>query len=106
MDATEQLTADPAAETVPQLVKALVKDAGSLGKDEASRRVRDAVADLEAAVASGSAITAPLVALEISVEKLHMSYLRPFFQQTLRTLRSAAELDAPQARKTSAWAKS
>ena len=102
MDATEQLTAEPAAETVHRLVKALVSDAGSLGKDDASRRVREAVGELDAAVASGSAVGAPLLALEISVERLHMSYLRPFFQQTLRTLRTALELDAPQPRKTPA----
>jgi len=101
MEATEQLTAEPAAETVHSLVKALVKDSASLGKDEASRRVRDAVAELDVAVTSGGAVTGPLLALETSVERLHMSYLRPFFQQTLRTLRTALGLDVLQTRKTS-----
>ena len=102
MEATEPLTAEPAAETVHSLVKALVKDSASLGKDEASGRVRDAVAELDAAVTSGGAVAAPLLALETSVERLHMSYLRPFFQQTLRTLRTALDLDVP-TRKTPAW---
>jgi hypothetical protein len=103
MDATEPVAAEPAAETVQRLIKALVKDAGSLGKDDASRRVREAVSELEAAISSGRAVAGPLFALEDSVERLHMSYLRPFFKQTLRTLRTALDLDVAPTRKTSPW---
>jgi hypothetical protein len=106
MTATEQLTVEPAAETVPQLVKALVHDACSLGKDDASRRVQEAVGQLELAIASGSAVTGPLLALDASVERLHMNYLRPFFKQTLRTLRTALDLDVPHSRKAVWTAKS
>jgi len=47
------------------------------------------------------AVAATLRALEVNVDRLHMSYLRPFFKQTLRALRTALNMDVQNARDTS-----
>ena len=95
-------TDTPDAEVIHSLVTALDKDATSLGKDVASRCVRADVSALRAAIdgASGT-VASRLSALDTSVDRLHMSHMRPFFKQTLRTLRTALNLDVDYTRKTS-----
>lgn len=84
----------PDAEVINNLVAALGKDATALGKDDASRCVRADVQALRAAIEGGGAtVASKLSALDTSVDRLHMSYMRPFFKQTLRALRTALNMD-------------
>ena len=95
-------TAD--AEVIHDLVAALEKDAISLGQDDASRRVRADVKALRAAIkGADGTVASRLSALDTSVDRLHMSHMRPFFKQTLRTLRTALNLDVDYALKPSAY---
>jgi hypothetical protein len=94
----------PEAEVIHGLVTALDKDAISLGKDEASRRVRADVKALRAAIDGvGGTVASTLLALDTSVDRLHLSHMRPFFKQTLRRLRTALNMDVDYALKPSAY---
>ena len=97
-------TDTPDAEVINHLVAALDKDAIALGKDDASRCVRADVQALRAAIESGAGtVASSLSALDTSVDRLHMSHMRPFFKQTLRTLRTALHMDVDYARKPPAY---
>jgi hypothetical protein len=90
IDSTD--TPDDAA--IHDLVTALDKDAMALGKDVASRCVRADVQALRAAIDGvGGTVASKLSDLETSVDRLHMSHMRPLFKQTLRTLRTALRMD-------------
>jgi len=93
-------TDTPEAEVIQGLITALHKDAMSLGEDNASRSVRANVKALRAAI-DGAAGTVPstLLALDTAVDGLHMNHMRPFFKQTLRTLRAALHLEVDYALK-------
>jgi hypothetical protein len=96
-------TDTPDAEAIHDLVIALGKDAMALGKDDASRCVRADVQALRAAIDGvAGTVASKLSALDTSVDRLHMSHMRPFFKQTLRTLRTALHMDVDYARKPSA----
>jgi hypothetical protein len=87
-------TNTPDAEAINHLVASLDKDATALGKDDASRRVRLDVQALRAAITGGNGtVASTLSALDASVDRLHMSHMRPLFKQTLRTLRTALNMD-------------
>ena len=102
--ASIQSTDTPDAEAIHDLLTALGKDALVLGKDDASRCVRADVQALQAAVDGGAGTVASrLSALDTSVDRLHMSHMRPFFKQTLRTLRTALHLDIEYAVKPAAY---
>jgi hypothetical protein len=102
--ASIQSTDTPDAEAIHDLLTALGKDALVLGKDDASRCVRADVQALQAAVDGGAGTVASrLSALDTSVDRLHMSHMRPFFKQTLRTLRTALHLDVEYAAKPAAY---
>jgi hypothetical protein len=102
--ASIQSTDTPDAEAIHDLLTALGKDALVLGKDDASRCVRADVQALQAAVDGGAGTVASrLSALDTSVDRLHMSHMRPFFKQTLRTLRTALHLDVEYAVKPAAY---
>ncbi len=97
-------TDTPDAEAISCLVAALDKDVIALGKDGASRRVRADVDALRAAIEGGAGtVASKLSALDTSVDRLHMSHMRPFFKQTLRTLRTALNMDVDYARKPPAY---
>jgi hypothetical protein len=97
-------TDTPDTEAIRRLIAALDKDANSLGKDDASRCVRAGVTALRTAVDGGAGtVGATLSALETTVDRLHMSYMRPFFKQTLRTLRTALNLDVQYTQKPPAY---
>lgn len=97
-------TDKPDAKVIDHLVDALDKHTMSLGKDEVSRCVRDGVKALRTAIEGGAGtVAATLLALEAGVDRLHMSYMRPFFKQTLRTLRTELHLDVQHTRKTLAF---
>ena len=92
----------PDAAVIQDLVAALDKDAISLGKDGASRCVRADVKALRAAIDGvAGTVASTMSALDTSVDRLHMSHMRPFFKQTLRTLRTALNMDVDYTRKTS-----
>jgi hypothetical protein len=96
-------TDTPDAEAIHDLVIALGKDAMALGKDDACRCVRADVQALRAAIDGvAGTVASKLSALDTSVDRLHMSHMRPFFKQTLRTLRTALHMDVDYARKPSA----
>jgi hypothetical protein len=96
-------TDTPDAEVIRRLIDALDKDTISLGKDDASGSVRAGVRALRIAIESGAdTVAATLRALEVNVDRLHMSHMRPFFKQTLRSLRTALNMDVQYARDTSA----
>jgi hypothetical protein len=85
-------TAD--AEVIHHLLDALDKDTISLGKDRTSICVRDGVKALRTAFNGGAGtVAAALRSLEATVDRLHMSHMRPFFKQTLRALRTESGLD-------------
>jgi hypothetical protein len=87
-------TGTPDAEAIHDLVTALDRDAKALGKDVASRCVRADVQALRAAIDGiGGTVASKLSALDTSVDRLHMSHMRPLFKQTLRTLRTALRMD-------------
>jgi hypothetical protein len=93
----------PDAEVIHRLIAALDKDTISLGKDDASGSVRAGVRTLRIAIEGGAGtVAAALRALEVNVDRLHMSHMRPFFKQTLRALRTALNMDVQYARDTSA----
>jgi hypothetical protein len=97
-------TDTPDAEVIHDLVAALDKDAISLGQDDASRCVRADVKALRAAIEGvAGTVASTLLALDTSVDRLHMSHMRPFFKQTLRTLRTALNMDVDYALKPSAY---
>ena len=97
-------TDTPDAETIHHLVATLDKDANSLGKDDASRCVRADVKALRAAIEGvAGTVASTLLALDTSVDRLHMSHMRPFFKQTLRTLRTALNMDVEYSRKSPAY---
>ena len=97
-------TDTPDAKVIRHLLDALDKDSISLGKDAASRCVRDGAKALRTAIEGGTGpVAATLLALEDHVDRLHMSHMRPFFKQTLRTLRTALYLDVQYTRRTSAF---
>ncbi len=97
-------TDTPDAEVIRRLVDALDKDTSSLGKDDASKCVRDGVKALRTAIEGGAGtVAATLLALEANVDRLHMSHMRPFFKQTLRTLRTELRMDVQYTRRTSAF---
>ena len=97
-------TDTPDAEAIHDLVAALDKDAMSLGKDDASRCVRADVKALRAAIEGvAGTVASTLSALDISVDRLRMSHMRPFFKQTLRTLRTALNMDVDYRLKPSAY---
>jgi hypothetical protein len=97
-------TDTPDAEGIHGLVAALGKDAMSLGNDDASRCVRANVKALRAAIEGvAGTVAATLSALDTSVDRLHMSHMRPFFKQTLRTLRTALNMDVDYTRKPPAY---
>lgn len=97
-------TNTPDAKVIHDLVAALDKDAMSLGKDDASRCVRADVKALRAAIEGvAGTVASTLLALDTSVNRLHMSHMRPFFKQTLRTLRTALNMDVDYALKRSAY---
>ena len=103
MDATTiQLNGEPDVDAVHRLFEGLEKYAGWLGKDFASRSVRDGVKALGTAIDGGGAVAATLLALEVNIDRLHMSHMRPLFRQTVRSLRTALDMDIPYTRKTSA----
>src|SRR6266496_1942209 len=107
MDATTiELDGKPNVDAVQHLIDGLKRDADSLGKkDDASRSVRDGVNALKTAIqGGGGTVATTLLALEGNVDRLHMSYMRPFFKQTLRALRTALDLDAVYTSKTSVGA--
>jgi len=94
----------PDAEAIHDLVTALDKDAMALGKDVASRCVRADVQALRAAIDGvAGTVASKLSALDTSVDRLHMSHMRPLFKQTLRTLRTALHMDAEYAMKPAAY---
>ena len=102
--ASIQSTDTPDAEAIHDLLTALGKDALVLGKDDASRCVRADVQALQAAVDGGAGTVASrLSALDTSVDRLHMSHMRPFFKQTLRTLRTALNMDVDYTRRLSPY---
>jgi hypothetical protein len=91
------------ADSVLHLVEGLEKYAGWLGNDFASRNVREGVKALRAAIGGSSGtVAAALQALDVTIDRLHMSHMRPLFRQTLRTLRTALDMDISYAQKTSA----
>jgi hypothetical protein len=95
-------TDTPDAEVVHRLIDALDKDTMSLGNDDASGSVRAAVRALRTAIDGGAGtVAATLRALEVNVDRLHMSHMRPFFKQTLRSLRTALNMDVQYARDAS-----
>jgi hypothetical protein len=97
-------TDTPNAQVIHDLVAALDKDAISLGQDEASRCVRADIKALRAAIKGvAGTVASTLLALDTSVGRLHMSHMRPFFKQTLRTLRTALNMDVDYALKPSAY---
>ena len=97
-------TDTPDAEVIHYLVAALDKHATSLGKDDASRCVRADVNALRTAIEGvAGTVASTLSALDTSVDRLHMSHMRPFFKQTLRTLRTALNMDVEYARKPPAY---
>jgi hypothetical protein len=99
---TIQLNAESDADAVHGLVEGLRKCADSLGTDAASRRVRDGVRALGAAIkGGGGTVAATLLALETNVDHLHMSHMRPFFKQMLRSLRTSLGMDVLYTRETS-----
>ena len=104
MDATTiQPKREPDVDAVHRLIEGLEKYAGWLGKDFASRSVRDGVKALGTAIeGGGGAVAATLLALEVNIDRLHMSHMRPLFRQTVRTLRTALDMDIPYTSKTSA----
>jgi hypothetical protein len=92
--ASIQSTDMPGGEMIHQLIATLDKDATALGKDDASRCVRAGVTALRAAIEGGAGtVASTLASLETTVDRLHMHHMRPFFKQTLRTLRTALDLD-------------
>jgi hypothetical protein len=92
--ATINSTESPDAEVVSHLVAALDRDTNALGKDDVSRCVRAGVKALRTSIESEpGTVAASLSALETTVDRLHMSHMRPFFKQTLRTLRTALNMD-------------
>jgi hypothetical protein len=96
-------TDTPDAEVIRRLIDALDKDTIRLGKDDASGSVRAGVRALRIAIEGGAdTVAATLRALEVNVDRLHMSHMRPFFKQTLRSLRTALNMDVQYARDTSA----
>jgi hypothetical protein len=96
-------TDKPDAKVIRHLVDALDKHTISLGKDASARCVRDGVKALRTAIEGGAGtVVATLSALDASVDRLHMSHMRPFFKQTLRTLRTELHLDVQYTRRTSA----
>ena len=96
-------TDTPDAEVIHSLVAALDKDAISLGKDDASRCVRADVQALRAAIDGvAGTVASRLAALDTSVDRLHMSHMRPFLKQTLRTLRTALHMDVDHSLKSRA----
>jgi hypothetical protein len=97
-------TDTPDAEAIHDLVTALNKDALALGKDVASRCVRADVQALRAAIDGvGGTVASKLSALDTSVDRLHMSHMRPLFKQTLRTLRTALRMDVAYAMQSPAY---
>lgn len=102
--ASTHSTDTPDADVIHDLVAALGKDATALGKDDASRCVRADVQALRAAIEGGGATVASrLSALDTSVDRLHMSHMRPLFKQALRSLRTALKMDVEYARKPPAY---
>jgi hypothetical protein len=96
-------TDTPDAEAIHRLIAALEKDTISLGNDDASGSVRAGVRALRIAIEGGAGTAAAtLRALEANVGRLHMSHMRPLFKQTLRSLRTALNMDVQYARDTSA----
>lgn len=82
------------AEVIQRLIATLDKDTIALGKDDASRCVRAGVKALRTAIEGGAGtVASSLSALETTVDRLHLSHMRPFFKQTLRTLRTALNMD-------------
>jgi hypothetical protein len=97
-------TDTPDAEVIHDLVAALDKHVMSLGQDNVSRCVRADVKALRAAIDGvAGTVASTLLALDTSVDRLHMSHMRPFFKQTLRTLRTALNMDVDYALKPSAY---
>jgi hypothetical protein len=97
-------TVTPDAQAIHTLVTALDTDAMALGKDVASRCVRADVQALRAAIDGiGGTVASKLSALDTSVDRLHMSHMRPFFKQTLRTLRTALHMDVAYAMQPQAY---
>jgi hypothetical protein len=91
------------AEVIHRLIDALDKHTISLGNDDASRSVRAGVKALRIAIEGGAGTAAAtLRALDATVGRLHMNHMRPFFTQTLRSLRTALNMDVQYARDTSA----
>jgi hypothetical protein len=89
---------------IHDLVAALDKDVMSLGQEDASRCVRADVRALQAAVEGvAGTVASTLLALDTSVDRLHMSHMRPFIRQTLRTLRTALNMNVDYALKPSAY---
>jgi hypothetical protein len=87
-------TDKPDAEVIHHLIDGLDKDTISLGTDATSMCVRDSVKALRTAFEGGTGtVAATLRALETTVDRLHMSHMRPFFKQTLRDLRTQLGLD-------------
>jgi hypothetical protein len=94
----------PDAEVINNLIAALGKDATALGKDDASRCVRADVQALQAAIeGGGSTVASRLSALDTSVDRLHLSHMRPLLKQMLRSLRTALNMDVDYTRKTSGY---
>lgn len=97
-------TDTPDAAVIHDLVAALDRDAMALGKDDASRCVRAGVKALRTAIEGGAGtVASTLSALDASVDRLHMSHMRPLFKQTLRTLRTALNMDVKYALKPPAY---
>jgi|SRR5215510_3815945 len=100
IDSTD--TPDP--EAIHNLVATLDKNTISLGKDDASRRVCADVKALRTAIEGGAGtVASTLSALDASVDRLHMSHMRPLFKQTLRSLRTALNMDVKYALKPPAY---
>jgi hypothetical protein len=92
------------AKVIHHLVEALDRHTISLGKDEVARCVRDAVKALRTSIEGGAGtVAATLLGLEDTVDRLHMSHMRPFFKQTLRTLRTELHMDGQYTRRASAF---
>jgi phosphate uptake regulator len=97
-------TDTPDAEAIHSLVATLDQNTISLGKDAASRSVRASVKALRTAIEGGAdTVASTLLALDASVDRLHMSHMRPLFKQTLRTLRTALNMDVKYAPKPPAY---
>ena len=95
-------TDQPDAGVIHHLIDGLDKDTISLGTDATSMCVRDSVKAFRTAFEGGTGTVATtLRALEATVDRLHMSHMRPFFKQTLRTLRTELRMDVQYTRKTS-----